>query len=83
VSPGLSPFLSPFLSPTVTAMSNNKRITFRCPPDLLALLPESANERNRLILKTLREGLKPPSPEEELASLKQEILAMKRRIWDE
>jgi hypothetical protein len=58
----------------------NTRITFRCPPDLLALLPESPTERSRIILKLLREGLRPASPEQELAELKREMLELKRRV---
>lgn len=58
----------------------NTRITFRCPPDLLALLPESPTERSQLILKLLRKGLKPPSPEQELAELRREMQELKRRL---
>lgn len=52
----------------------NPRVTFRCPPDLYAKLPDDERERSALILALLqRHYEQPQDAEQAIAQLQQKV----------
>lgn len=47
----------------------NPRITFRLTPDLLAQLPDDAEERSRFVVEAIQAKLNPPAPGGEVGQL--------------